>query len=71
MTHSDDSNKVAQVEVGRRAFLRGIGLSAAAAPAAAIGLAAAPAEAAQGKADSASGYQDTEHVRSAYDAARF
>lgn len=58
-------------KVDRRAFLRGLGLSAAAAPAAALGLAAAPAQARDAEADAASGYQETEHVRRAYDAARF
>lgn len=71
MTHSDDTNTVAPANVERRAFLRGIGLSAAAAPAAALGLAAPPAEAAETKTDAASGYQETEHVRRAYAAARF
>jgi nitrous oxide reductase len=67
MTQSDDTSKV-----DRRAFLRGLGLSAAAAPAAALGLAAQPADAAEGKtATDASGYQETEHVRRAYDTARF
>lgn len=71
MTQSDDTNKGASAEVDRRAFLRGLGLSAAAAPAAALGLAAQPAAAAEAKGDAASGYQETEHVRRAYDAARF
>lgn len=66
MTQSDDSNTL-----NRRAVLRGIGLSAAAVPAAAIGLAAAPAEATEAKGESTSGYQETEHVRRAYDTARF
>jgi hypothetical protein len=66
MTHSDDTSKV-----DRRAFLRGIGLSAAAAPAAALGLAARPADAAEAKTTDASGYQETEHVLRAYDSARF
>jgi len=71
MTHSDDSSKVAQAKVGRRGFLRGLGLSAAAAPAAAFGLAAQPAQAALSQTENASGYQETEHVRRAYNAARF
>jgi hypothetical protein len=71
MTHSDDTNKVASAHVDRRAFLRGVGLSAAAAPAAALGLAAPSAQAAEAKPDINSGYQETEHVRRAYDAARF
>jgi hypothetical protein len=67
MTDTTDSSKV-----DRRAFLRGLGLSAAAAPAAALGLSAAPAQAAaKDDATAGSGYQETEHVRRAYDAARF
>lgn len=66
MTNTEDNSKV-----DRRAFLRGLGLSAAAAPVAAIGLAAAPAQAREAGTDTASGYQETEHVRRAYDAARF
>ena len=58
-------------KVDRRAFLRGLGISAAAAPAAALGLAAAPAEAKTSDAEAASGYQETEHVRRAYETARF
>jgi hypothetical protein len=67
MTDTTDTSKV-----DRRAFLRGLGLSAAAAPAAALGLSAAPAEAAEdGKTDTGAGYQETDHVLRAYDAARF
>lgn len=66
MTHSDDTSKV-----DRRGFLRGLGLTAAAAPAAALGLSAQPAAAAEAKAADASGYQETDHVRRAYDTARF
>lgn len=58
-------------KVDRRAFLRGLGLSAAAAPAAALGLSVAPAQAREADGEAASGYQETEHVRRAYDAARF
>ena len=76
MTHSDDSSKVAQASgaratVDRRGFLRGLGLTAAAAPAAALGLAAQPAAAAAPQTADASGYQETEHVRRAYETARF
>lgn len=53
-----------------RAFLRGIGITAAAAPAAALALTAKPAEAAPA-ADQAKGYQETEHVLRAYESARF
>ncbi|HLO75128.1 MAG TPA: hypothetical protein VK196_01570 [Magnetospirillum sp.] len=67
MTQSDDTSKV-----DRRGFLRGLGLSAAAAPAAALGLAAAqPAAAAETTTGQGSGYQETEHVRRAYETARF
>lgn len=66
MTHSDDTSKV-----DRRGFLRGLGLSAAAAPAAALGLAAQPAVASEAQTVEASGYQETDHVRRAYDTARF
>lgn len=66
MTHSDDTSKV-----DRRAFLRGVAISAAAAPAAALGLGAQPAEAAETTATDTSGYQETEHVRRAYETARF
>lgn len=65
MTSTEDKTKV-----DRRAFLRGLGLSAAAAPAAALGLAPAPAQAKEAAATT-SGYQETDHVRRAYDAARF
>lgn len=65
MTTSDDTCKL-----DRRAFLRGIGVSAAAAPAAALGMAANPAEAAAPP-DQPAGYQETEHVRRAYETARF
>lgn len=65
MTTSDDTSKL-----DRRAFLRGIGVSAAAAPAVALGLGSAPAQAAE-PGDKAAGYQETEHVMRAYEAARF
>ncbi|MGE5516632.1 MAG: hypothetical protein ACM31D_12510 [Bacteroidota bacterium] len=71
MTQSNDTSKDAGADIDRRAFLRGLGVSAAAAPAAALGLAAQPAAAAETKGVAASGYQETEHVRRAYDAARF
>ncbi|TAN71666.1 MAG: hypothetical protein EPN20_04470 [Magnetospirillum sp.] len=56
----------------RRAFLRGIGLSAGAAGAAATGVIATKADAkAQAGAAHGAGYQETEHVRRAYEAAGF
>lgn len=65
MTNPEDNSKL-----DRRAFLRGLGVSAAAAPAAALGLGGTPAQAAV-PADQTAGYRETEHVRRAYDAARF
>ena len=56
----------------RRAFLRGIGLSAGAAGAAAVGVTATQADAkAQDQTRQGAGYQETEHVRRAYEAAGF
>ena len=56
----------------RRAFLRGIGLSAGAAGAAAVGVTATKADAkSQMGASQGAGYQETEHVRRAYEAAGF
>ena len=61
-----------QASLDRRAFLRGIGLSAGAAGAAAIGVTATKADAkAQGQAAQGAGYQETEQVRRAYEAAGF
>lgn len=61
-----------QSALDRRAFLRGVGLSAGAAGAAAIGVTATKADAkAQGQAGQGAGYQETEHVRRAYEAAGF
>lgn len=57
-------------KLDRRAFLRGLGVSAAAAPAAALGLSTTPAEAAAPD-DQPGGYRETEHVRRAYETARF
>lgn len=56
----------------RRAFLRGVGLSAGAAGAAAIGVTATKVDAkAAADAKTGAGYQETDHVRRAYDAAGF
>lgn len=65
MKTSEDDRKL-----DRRSVLRGLGLSAAAAPAAAVALGAPAAEAAPAD-QAASGYRETEHVRRAYAAARF
>lgn len=56
----------------RRAFLRGIGLSAGAAGAAAVGVTATKADAKAGDAaQTGAGYHETDHVRRAYEAASF
>lgn len=58
--------------VNRRAFLRGLGVTAAAVPAAALAVGSQPAQAAEaGAAPAGDGYRETDHVRRAYDAARF
>ncbi len=60
------------IALDRRAFLRGIGLSAGAAGAAAVGVVATQADAkAKAGATQGTGYQETEHVRRAYEAAGF
>lgn len=56
--------------VGRRDFLRTIGLASGVAAAAAA-TAAKPAVAAETSESKGSGYQETDHVRAYYDRARF
>lgn len=60
-----------KTKVNRRAFLRGLGVTAAAAPAAMLAAGPAPAEAAGPAPAPGEVYRETEHVRRAYDAARF
>lgn len=58
--------------VSRRDLLRGAALSAGAAGAAAVGVTATKADAAASvQTGSGAGYQETEHVRRAYEAAGF
>ncbi len=58
--------------VSRRDLLRGAALSAGAAGAAAMGVTATKADAASGdQTRTGAGYQETEHVRRAYEAAGF
>lgn len=58
--------------VSRRDLLRGAALSAGAAGAAAVGVTATKADAASaGQTRAGAGYQETEHVRRAYEAAGF
>ena len=67
MNSNDENSKV-----NRRAFLRGVGVSAAAVPAAALlapAVAATPAT--DTEASDTTGYHETDHVRQAYDTARF
>ena len=69
MTERPENTKSA---LDRRAFLRGAGLSAGAAGAAALGVTATRADAkAASEAQTGAGYQETEHVRRAYEAAGF
>ena len=68
MTKISDQSKT----VSRRGLLRGAALTAGAAGAAAIGVTGAKADAAaSGQSASGAGYQETEHVRRAYEAAGF
>ncbi len=68
MTKSSDKPNT----VSRRNLLRGAALSAGAAGAAAMGVAATKADAASAsQAGAGAGYQETEHVRRAYEAAGF
>lgn len=55
----------------RRTFLRGIGLSAGAAGATAVGITATQADAKTEATAQGAGYQETEHVRRAYEASGF
>ncbi|WP_245651301.1 twin-arginine translocation signal domain-containing protein [Paramagnetospirillum marisnigri] len=56
----------------RRAFLRGVGLSAGAAGAAAMAVGSSNADAKAGtESRQGAGYRETEHVRRAYEAAGF
>ena len=57
--------------LARRAFLRGVGLSAGAAGAAAVGVTATKADAKAQTSTHGAGYQETEHVRRAYEASGF
>ena len=58
--------------LNRRNFLGGLGLSAGAAGAAALGVTAAKADSKTAETtQTGSGYQETEHVRRAYEAAGF
>ncbi|KIL98661.1 Formate dehydrogenase subunit or accessory protein [Paramagnetospirillum magnetotacticum MS-1] len=67
MTQSPESKTVS-----RRDLLRGAALSAGAAGAAAVGVAATKADAASSeRANTGAGYQETDHVRRAYEAAGF
>ena len=67
-----ESPEKSRTTLDRRAFLRGIGLSAGAAGAAAVGVTATQADAkAQAGTHQGAGYQETEHVRRAYEAAGF
>ena len=66
------TDRPAPPAVNRRDLLRGLGLSAAAAGAAAAGVTATKADAkAATDAQSGAGFQETEHVRRAYEAAGF
>ncbi|WP_239988633.1 twin-arginine translocation signal domain-containing protein [Paramagnetospirillum kuznetsovii] len=69
MTERPDKTAAA---LDRRAFLKVAGLSAGAAGAAAVGVTATKADAkAATEAQTGAGYQETAHVRRAYEAAGF
>ena len=55
----------------RRAFLKAAGVTGAAAGVAAVTLSGTQAKAAVSKSDKGAGYQETEHVKTYYDLARF
>ncbi len=55
----------------RREFLKAAGLTGAAAGVAAVTLSGNQADAAVTKASSSAGYEETEHVKTYYDLARF
>jgi hypothetical protein len=59
------------VAPARRALFRTVGLGVGAAGAAVAGLEPATAEAAATRPDGSLGYRETEHVKKAYDTARF
>ena len=72
MTESPKTLASPSNSVTRRDLLRGLGVSAGAAGAAALGVTATKADAASATtAETGAGYQETEHVRRAYEAAGF
>ena len=72
MTESPKTLAPQSNPVTRRDLLRGLGISAGAAGAAALGVTATKADAATAtRTEAGAGYQETEHVRRAYEAAGF
>lgn len=68
---SEKKTNTNQEKLPRREFLKGAALSAGTAAVAAVSAIPAPAEAKEDKASSDGGYQETEHVRTYYELARF
>ena len=60
-----------KTDTSRRDFLRAAGVTGAAAGAAAVALSGKNVEAAVSKDGKSAGYQETEHVRTYYELARF
>lgn len=72
MTENNDSLAPSPSPVSRRDLLRGLGVGAGAAGVAALGVTATKADAAAAtQSANGAGYQETEHVRRAYEAAGF